>query len=127
MKEVIALLGFLTLAAMGYAQAPKHLQGPRAKNYKPWLKPKQQVGTIAHIQVNPKKPKGPAAKHRKARMPDSSTRYTATEVKKYKRLTGPRYKNLRPWQKAPEPKILVVKAEQAKQKAVKKPKQVIAP
>lgn len=127
MKKVIALMGFLTLAAMGYAQAPKHLQGPRAKNYKPWLKSKPQVGSIAHIQVNPKKPKGPAAKHRKAWMPDSSSRYTATEVKKYRRLVGPRYKNLRPWQEAPQPKILVVKAEPSKKKAVKKSGQVIAP
>lgn len=127
MKKVIALMACLTLAAMGYAQAPKDLQGPRAKNYKPWLKSKKQVGTIAHIQVNPKKPKGPAAKHRKSWMPDSSARYTATEVKKYRRLVGPRYKNLRPWQEAPKPKILVVQAEPAKKKVVKKSSQAIAP
>ena len=120
-------MGFLTLFVMGYAQAPKHLQGPKAKNYKPWLKSKRQVGTIAHIQVNPKKPKGPAAKHRKAWRPDSSTGYTATEVKKYRRINWSSLQNLRPWQEAPQPKILIVKAEQAKQKTAKKSRQVIAP
>ena len=109
MKKVIALMGFLALATMGYTQAPKHLQGPRAKNYKPYLKSSPQVGSIAHIQVNPKKPKGPSAKHRKAWAPDDATRYRAAEVRRYTRWTGPGYKNLRPWQEAPKPKILIAK------------------
>lgn len=125
MKKVITLMGFLALTAIVHAQAPKHLQGPRAKNYKPWLKSKSQAGKIAHIQVNPKKPKGPAAKHRKAWAPDAATQYRATGVRKYTRLTGPRYKNLRPWQEAPKPKVLIVQEEPPVQQ--QKTKRTVAP
>jgi len=113
-------MGFLALTAITYAQAPKHLQGPRAKNFKPWLKSNPQTGKIAHIQVSPKKPKGPAAKHRKAWAPDAATQYRATGVRKYRRLTGPRHKNLRPWQEAPKPKVLIVKGETPPQQQQKR-------
>lgn len=125
MKKVITLMGFLALTAIAYAQAPKHLQGPRAKNYKPWLKSNPQAGKVAHIQVNPKKPKGPAAKHRKSWAPNAATQYRETGVRKYRRLTGPRYKNLKPWQEAPKPKELIVQEKTPDQQ--QKPKRIVAP
>lgn len=127
MKKVIAFMAFLAFAVMGYAQAPRHLQGPRAKNYKPYLKSSPQVGSIAHIQVNPRKPKGPKAKHAKAWRADASTKYVPTGVKTYSRLIGPRYKNLRAWQEAPKPKVLIVEEKLPRKKQKQKNKSTVAP
>ncbi len=127
MKKVIALMGFLALAAMGYAQVPRHLQGPRAKNYKPWLKSKSPANTIAHIQVTAKKSKKSPAKSAKALRPVVTHRHFIANVWKGGRLFGPHYKNLKPWQKASLSTVLVAKAEPADKKLVKPLDQLMAP
>ncbi|MBX2870945.1 MAG: hypothetical protein KTR30_02570 [Saprospiraceae bacterium] len=126
MKKVIALMGMLTLAAMGYAQIPRHLQGPRAKNYKPWLKSKSKAN-IAHIQVSVKKTKKTPVKSLKATRLVAPHRHFIANVWKGGRLFGPHYKNLKPWQKASLSKVLVAKVEPLDKVSAKKSDQVVAP
>lgn len=126
MKKVIALMAFLTLAVMGYTQVPKHLTGPRAKNYKSWLKSKSKAN-IAHIEVSVKKSTKTPVKSLKATRLVSPHRHFVANVWRGGRLFGPHYKNLKPWQKASLSKVLVAKAEPIDRRPAKQVGQKVAP
>ncbi|NRB49440.1 MAG: hypothetical protein HRU41_17305 [Saprospiraceae bacterium] len=126
MKKVIALMAFLTLAAMGYTQVPRHLTGPKAKNYKPWLKSKSKAN-LAHIQVSVKKSQKMPVKSLKATRLVSPHRHFVANVWRGGRVFGPHYKNLKPWQKASLSKVLVAKAEPVENKPAKQVDQKVAP
>ena len=99
MKRIITALGFLALVSMVQAQAPKHLKGPAAQNYKPWQDKQQQIGKTPVVKINSKRLQGPAAKNQKAWEKSGSANYLQASTRPYYAdLKGPKYKNRKPGQ-----------------------------
>ncbi|NET35993.1 MAG: hypothetical protein F6K19_28860 [Cyanothece sp. SIO1E1] len=99
MKRIITALGFLALVSIVHAQAPRHLKGPAAKNYKPWQDKQQQVGKIPVAKITPERLQGPAAKNQKAWEKNGNANYLQASTRTYYAdLKGPKYKNRKPSQ-----------------------------
>ncbi|MEX2565933.1 MAG: hypothetical protein WD431_08325 [Cyclobacteriaceae bacterium] len=79
------------------AQSHQDLKGPAAKNYKPW-KQQARTGSLL-VKVDEKKEKGPAYKNKKHRKVDYEVVEINSDLLKRERITGPKAKNSKPWEK----------------------------
>ncbi len=116
MKRIITVLGLLTLVSIVHAQAPKHLKGPAAKNYKPW-QDQQQVGKIPVVRITPERLQGPAAKNQKAWEKSRNANYLQASTRSYYTdLKGPRYKNRKPGQLRNKARSILAEEDQPTRK-----------
>ncbi len=103
MKNVIIALAFLFVASISHAQTNKDLQGPAAKNHKPWIGKTNATTPAIVITDYSKRLQGPAAKNHKPWMGNKSKKYTLIQTTdKNIRLKGPKAKNHKPWMKVPK-------------------------
>ena len=79
------------------AQAFKDLQGPAAKNYKPWKDNSKK--TTAMVAVTPNDKQGPSFKNAKAWEQDSEKVTLVSNPVSEERELGPKAKNRKPWKK----------------------------
>lgn len=102
MKKLMVFLCFLMMGGVAMAQAPKHLKGPAAKNYKYWQDKDKNDQSGSTLVAHENKPQltGPAAKNRKAWDKDKNQKFRAVKSGNlHKDLKGPKYKNMHPWER----------------------------
>ena len=86
----------LMIANFGFSQSNSRLQGPAAKNAKPWHK-KNNKSKVVYTENN-KKLQGPAAKNAKPwHKKDTSQVEVAIGSTNRHQLKGPKAKNFKPW------------------------------
>ena len=97
MKKLICCFFAMTIfAAVSYAQTSSNLQGPKAKNYKPWKDNAEKSAVVYMAETSGKRVTGPAAKNRKPGYRNSpAASYLAVTSKSTDRITGVRAKNPR--------------------------------
>ncbi|NRB50547.1 MAG: hypothetical protein HRU41_22955 [Saprospiraceae bacterium] len=116
MKRIITVMGLLAMVSIVHAQAPRHLKGPAAKNYKPW-QDKQQVGKIPVAKITPERLQGPAAKNQKAWEKNRNANYIQASTRSYyAKLKGPKYKNQKPGQLRNKAKGIIAEEDRPKKK-----------
>lgn len=97
MKKLGIFSYFFLVAIVGFSQSSGNLQGPKAKNTKPWMAKSE----ITKVVFSDKKVlvKGPKAKNTK---PSQSKKMSFTErdviTRNQNNLKGPKAKNTKPWQ-----------------------------
>lgn len=103
MKNVIIVLTFLFVASISHAQTHKDLQGPAAKNHKPWTGKNNATTPAIVIADHSKRLQGPAAKNYKPWMGNKNKKYVLVQTTdKNLRLKGPKAKNHKPWMSIPK-------------------------
>jgi|GEM_PF-854265 len=103
MKNVIIALAFLFAASISHAQTQKGLQGPAAKNYKPWKEKTKAITPAIVITDHSKRLQGPAAKNHKPWMDNNDKKYILVQTTdRNLRLKGPAAKNHKPWMPIPK-------------------------
>lgn len=96
MKKLIIAVCLLIIANFGFSQSNARLQGPAAKNAKPWTK-KSKTSKIVYVQQKDFL-KGPDAKNAKPwSKKDSNQVYAEVQSGNQLNLKGPRAKNFKPW------------------------------
>ncbi len=96
MKKLIIISCLLMIASIGFSQNNTRLQGPKAKNAKPWMK-KSKTATVVYLK-NKEFLKGPAAKNAKPwHKKDSNQTYVEVGTTNRHTLKGPKAKNMKPW------------------------------
>lgn len=96
MKKMAIFLCLIALAVIGQAQAPAHLTGPAAKNYKSWQKQSSQADRLILVTVNKPPLTGPAAKNRPLPQRTNQQDLQVVSTKKSSpKVMGPLYKNRR--------------------------------
>ncbi len=105
MKKLIIVNFLLLVASFVFAQSNNKLQGPAAKNAKPWHK-KSKKNKVFFIK-NKTFLKGPAAKNAKPWHKEAATSQFYVEVENTNRhnLKGPKAKNFKPWMLSTSHKI----------------------
>jgi hypothetical protein len=96
-KLPLLILAFFFTIFVVNAQAFKDLQGPAAKNYKPWKDNSKK--TTAEVSVTPNEKQGPAFKNAKAWEQDSEMVALVSRPVSEEREFGPKAKNRRPGKK----------------------------
>lgn len=94
--SVFTLAFFFTIIIVN-AQAFKDLQGPAAKNYKPWKDNSKK--TIAMVSVTPNENQGPAFKNSKVWDQETAKTPLISRPVVEEREFGPKAKNRQPWKK----------------------------
>lgn len=98
MKKIpLFILAFFLTVFVVNAQAFKDLQGPAAKNYKPWKDKSEK--TIAMVSVTPNEKQGPAFKNAKAWEQESEKVGLLSRPVSEEREFGPKAKNRLQWKK----------------------------
>ena len=96
MKNLIWILAIMVGSSMA-AQKKNDLQGPEAKNYKPWQHKAKSTTVVSTSNKN--KLTGPAYKNYKPWQDnDKQKSYAIVTDNKRNKLKGPAYKNYKPWQ-----------------------------
>mgnify|MGYP000439294860 CR=1 FL=1 len=96
MKNLIIVSCMLLIANFGFSQSTPRLQGPAAKNAKPWQNKSKKSEVV--IVKDKKFLKGPAAKNAKPwEKNDTSQAYAAVKRDNRHKLKGPQAKNFKPW------------------------------
>lgn len=96
MKKLIIVSCMLLIASLGFSQSNPRVQGPAAKNAKPWDKTSKKTEVV--FVKNKKFLKGPAAKNAKPwEKNNTSQAYAAIERSNRHKLKGPQAKNFKPW------------------------------
>ncbi|MFK7979632.1 MAG: hypothetical protein AB8G86_06600 [Saprospiraceae bacterium] len=96
MKKLIIFSCLFLVASIGFSQSNTRLQGPKAKNHKPWMN-KNKTSSIVYVE-NKKPLKGPKAKNAKPWHQKKEGEYlqiVATGNRSF--LKGPRAKNAKYW------------------------------
>lgn len=97
MKKLIVISCMMMIASIGFGQNNTKLQGPKAKNAKPWMK-KSKRPTVVYLKDRTFL-KGPAAKNAKPwHKKDSSQTYVKVGITNRHTFKGPKAKNLKAWQ-----------------------------
>lgn len=95
MKNLVWILAIMVGSSV-YAQKQNQLQGPEAKNYKPWKY--ETEATVVVNKSSKKDLKGPEAKNFKPWKDENSTETIAIVTdNKRRKLQGPAAKNYKPW------------------------------
>jgi hypothetical protein len=98
MKNIpLFILAFFFTIFVANAQAFKDLQGPAAKNYKPWKDNSKK--TTAMVSVTPNEKQGPAFKNAKAWEQETAKVPLISRPVREEREFGPKAKNRQPWKK----------------------------
>ncbi|WP_113925158.1 hypothetical protein [Cognataquiflexum aquatile] len=96
MKKIpLFILAFFLTIFVVNAQAFKDLQGPAAKNYKPWKDNSKK--TTAMVNVTPNEKQGPAFKNAKAWEMETEKVALVSRPVSDEREFGPKAKNRQPW------------------------------
>lgn len=96
MKKIpLFILAFFLTIFVVNAQAFKDLQGPAAKNYKPWKDNSKK--TTAMVNVTPNEKQGPEFKNAKAWEPEAEKVALVSRPVQEEREFGPKAKNRQPW------------------------------
>lgn len=94
MKKMAIFLCLMGMAVIGMAQAPAHLKGPAAKNYKPWKDRTAQPDNMTLVTVEKAELTGPAAKNRPTHQRQEGQYLQVVSLgKSTPQLMGPQYKN----------------------------------
>lgn len=96
-KLSIMFVVFFFTIFVSNAQAFKDLQGPAAKNYKPWKDNSKK--TTAMVAVTPNDKQGPSFKNAKAWEQESEKVALLSRPVSGERVFGPKAKNRQPWKK----------------------------
>lgn len=96
-KYSVFILAFFFTIVLGNAQAFNDLQGPAAKNYKPWKDNSKK--TTAMVNVKPNDKQGPAFKNAKAWELNTAKVPLISKPVLEEREFGPKAKNRQPWKK----------------------------
>jgi hypothetical protein len=96
-KLSIMFVAFFFTIFVSNAQAFKDLQGPAAKNYKPWKDNSKK--TTAMVAVTPNDKQGPAFKNANAWEQESAKVPLISRPVREEREFGPKAKNRQPWKK----------------------------
>ncbi|NIJ46292.1 hypothetical protein FHR24_002776 [Wenyingzhuangia heitensis] len=97
MKNLIWILVIMVGSSM-VAQTKNNLQGPEAKNYKPWQHKTESTTVVS--TSNKQKLTGPAYKNYKPWQDNNPQKsYAIVTDNRRNKLKGPAYKNYKPWQK----------------------------
>ena len=97
MKSLNFAIALLACSMLVVGQTQKGLKGPRAKNFKPWMKETADVVVLKESSL--KNLKGPAFKNHKAWKSDEEQPTQLLATKPRSRVTGPEAKNRKPWEK----------------------------
>lgn len=96
MKKLIIFSCLFFMASIGFSQSNARLQGPKAKNHKPWMN-KNKTSSIAYVE-NKKSLKGPKAKNAKPWHQKKEGEYLQTVATGNRSfLKGPSAKNAKHW------------------------------
>lgn len=90
-------LAFFFTIFLVNAQAFKDLQGPAAKNYKPWKDNSKK--TSAMVNVTPNEKQGPAFKNEKVWEQENEKVQLISIPAREEREFGPKAKNRKPWKR----------------------------
>lgn len=98
MKNALIVWTLLLFTSIGQAQTHNGLQGPAAKNYKPWMHKTKASTPVFLVSTPNERLQGPAAKNYKPWLDKKANKESIVQTTDKKtRLQGPKAKNYKPW------------------------------